>query len=173
MHLANQVDNPLIIHWFNLQPLFSGGGREKTLLGDREHGRAVCPESKGDQFSHLWADFSAIVSHRAFSGGDHEVVEGGVVEAEHLSDSPHQQGQIRCPLVYQGHPSEVTLDIGCISLIWQNTSTRTDSFVSQSEETLTDIVHKCSASNWVSPLYMSPVSFPLIVCGQIFIMYDL
>ena len=40
------------------------------------------------------------VSHRIFSGGDHEVVEGRVAEVEHLCHPPYQQGQIRRPLVY-------------------------------------------------------------------------
>ena len=55
-----------------------------------------------------------LVSPYVLLGGDHQAVEGGVAQVEHLCYPPHQQGQIRGPVVNTRHFPMAKLIIGCL-----------------------------------------------------------
>merc|ERR1712203_983497 len=49
------------------------------------------PVAEGERKLYLAIESTAELSVQKSQGGDHEVVEGGVAEAEHLGHPPHQQ----------------------------------------------------------------------------------
>ena len=55
-----------------------------------------------------------LVSPYVLLGGDHQAVEGGVAQVEHFCYPPHQQGQIRGPVVNTRHFPMAKLIIGCL-----------------------------------------------------------
>ena len=97
--------------------MFSGWGWEEAILGDREHSRALCAESQGESFPPSPPPPTPprmLVSPYVLLGGDHQAVEGGVAQVEHFCYPPHQQGQIRGPVVNTRHFPMAKLIIGCL-----------------------------------------------------------